>query len=247
MAMSCEKCSLSISVANELFTVCEGKCAKYFHADCVGVTESALCTLSSNIIWICNTCMVWLCRARENVNVDVATNTPPARSLGDEIDELKCTVSEMANTLAKVIQQTESAALYRHSTPVSSPKALDGSSLDEVACGLIQQESMQITSQTCESDYFSLYLTNIDRCATENDISVMVSHSLNVPISCCTDVVKLVPRNKNTNTLDYVSFKVVLRVDLKPLALTASTWPKGMKYREFISRMNETWKPTIKK
>lgn len=244
MASSCKKCSLPIGI-DELFTVCEGKCAKSFHASCVGVSEADVCALSKNIIWICDTCMVLFYRARERTNADAATNTAPSRSLEDEIDELKCTVSEIVNALENVLQKPNTAAPYLHSTPTSSPKLLDGT-CEDFPSGSTRNESLQFAPRTSERPppTFALYLTNIDRHVSENDISVMISRSLNAPLSCCYDVVKLIPKNKIAHALDFISFKAVLNEDLKPLAMNPATWPKGIKYREFVSRFNETWKPS---
>lgn len=244
MEKKCKKCALSINVNDELYTVCEGDCAKSFHAACVGLTEDDLCALSNNIIWICDPCMVLFCRKRERMHTtDATTNTEPTRSMENEIDDLKRTVTEIANTLANVVQKLDVAAPIHHSTPVSSSKLLDGTN-DMSACDNLQpEESSQCPLQIPESETFSLYLTNIDSSASENDISLLISRTLNVPLSYCADVVKLVPQHKNVRMLDYVSFKVVLRRDLKPLALSASTWPKRIKFREFVNKMNVTWKP----
>lgn len=252
MDRKCEKCSLSIKVDSELYTVCEGHCAKYFHATCVGLTKDDLCALSSNIIWICDACMVRFCRIRDRMCADASTNTESSQSVEDQINDLKCTVKEISNMLANVMPQImpkpDVAAPIRHSTPVSSPKPLDKTN-DSVADGRLQPEpepsqcSLHTLMPECET--FSLYLSNIDNSATENDVSVLISRSLNVPLSCCNNVVKLVPKNKNVTVLDYVSFKAVLKIDLKPVALSASTWPSRIKYREFLNRMNETWKPLM--
>lgn len=234
MKKNCEKCSLAINMDTDLYTVCEGKCAKSFHADCVGVTEDQLCAFSNNIVWICDSCMVLFCRYRERTNADAATCTEMSRPLEDEINDLKSTVAEIVQTLAEVVRRQDPIVPYQHSTPVSSPKLHEGNNMT-TGCTSKQTD--------IDSDEFSLYLTNIDRNATEEDISVMVSRSLDAPISSCRDVVKLVPKEKCTNTIDYISFKIVLNGKLKTLALNECTWPKGIKFREFVSRSNETWKP----
>lgn len=247
MEKQCGKCSLSINVNDDLYTVCEGHCAKWFHATCVDITEDDMCALSGNIIWICDACMVLFCRIRERIHADATTNTESSRSVEDEIIDLKRTVTEIANTLANVMQKSDEAVPIHHSTPVSSPKLPNRTTVTDVIASARSEEPSQCSLQIpeAESDTFSLYLTNIDKSATENDISVLISRSLNVPLSCCTDVLKLVPKHKNMRLLDYVSFKVVLSRDLKPLALSATTWPKRIKYREFVNRMNETWSPSL--
>lgn len=236
---NCEKCSLHIDIDKEPFTVCEGICAKSFHAECVGLSVTDLSVLSGNILWLCNGCLTAFCRYREKSSTDAATNTSATRSIEDEITELKNTVAGIADTLARVTQKI--APIVPHcSTPVSSLKPLDGTG--EILGEASENERTQASSHE-ESRDFSLYLTHIDKCATENDISQMVSRSLGAPLSSCNEVVKLVPKWKDINTLDYISFKVVLDRKWEPTAMTASTWPKGVKFREFVNQLNETWRP----
>lgn len=237
MEKNCEKCCSIISLDTELYTVCEGRCAKYFHANCVGVSEADLCAFSKNIIWLCDPCMTLFCRTRERMTADISTSTDQHKFMDveGEILQLKSAVAEIVKTFADV-RKSDPVARHRHSTPVSSPKATYDD-YNEIACCSSQTENGN------ESGEFSLYLTNIDNSATESDISLLVSRSLRVPLSSCNDVVKLVPKWKNVNQMEYVSFKVVLKSDMKLLALQASTWPKEIKYREFKHRMNDTWKP----
>lgn len=229
----------------DLYTVCDGICAKSFHAECVGVQESDLCALSSNIIWICDPCMKMFCKMRERNFTDVATNTDLRCSLMDEVNVLKNTVAEIVQTLSNVVQNQNSFVPKNCSTPISSPKVFDGSrenisSTKQHDCTDCTDSPSEITEH--ESDVFSLYLSNIDRRATENDISVIVYEQLGSSLLCY-DIVKLIPKRRNAMNLDYVSFKIVLDKRLKPAALTASTWPKGIKFREFVNRFNDTWKP----
>lgn len=241
----CEKCSLTIDVRAELFTVCEGRCAKSFHAECVGLTESDVCALSCNIIWMCNPCMKEYCQKRGKSFVNTATNTNAAadepKSMTDEINELKTTVANIACTLSKLVEKPELTATHLCSTPISPLKLFDGTNGTHCS-STTQNESFEVSTDSPDSDVFSLYLTNIDKCATINDIGLMVSRQLGVPLSKCLDVVSLMPKWKNVSTIDYASFKVVLERSLKPIAMTASTWPKGVKFREFINRRN-TWSP----
>lgn len=238
----CGKCSLVIDVYADLYTVCEGMCAKSFHAKCVDLTEANLCALSSNIIWLCNPCMKVFCRMRERNSTDVATNTDtPPRSVVEDLNELRNTVEDIVCTLSKIVQKPNFATPHHCSTPISSLNLFDGT--NEIGCTTKRDESLESTTDMPDDDVFSLYLTNIHKCVTKDDISSMVAQQLGAPLSNCLDVVKLMPKSRNINTLDYVSFKVVLDKRWKIIAMTAATWPKGVKFREFVSRLNETWKP----
>lgn len=243
MDRCCGKCSVMIDINADLYTVCEGMCAKSFHAECVSVTETDLCALSSNIIWICSPCMTVFRRMRERVSTDVATNTDTPKSMLDDISELKTTVADIVCTLSKITQTNSDLNTPHHcSTPISLLKVFDGT--NEVVCSsTTQDEILDLSTEAPDNDVFALYLTNIDKCATVNDISLMVSQQLGVPLSDCGDVVKLIPKWRNTKTFDYVSFKITLKKHLKTSALDASTWPRGVKFREFVNRPYDAWKP----
>lgn len=92
------------------------------------------------------------------------------------------------------------------------------------------------------NDTFALFLTNIECHTTEDDISRLVCESLDIANMKNVKVRKLVPKGKTNDELVFVSFKVGLEAELKTIALKPSTWPRGIKYREFVSR-NVTWKP----
>lgn len=236
---SCGKCSLTIDAAVDSFSVCGGKCFKMFHLECAGLSLSDLSVLSYNIIWVCDACMRDLCRYRVRKFADSTTNTLSSRTVEDEIHELKNTVAAIADTLANVTQKTR--PVPNSSTPISSLKVLNGTNETfDFAC---DDRSTMGSSSTDECREFSLYLTHIDRRATENDIKQMVSRSLSAPLSDCYEVVKLVPRWRNVNTLDYISFRIMLDKKWKILAMNPSTWPKGVVFREFVSRQSEPWRP----
>lgn len=46
-------------------------------------------------------------------------------------------------------------------------------------------------------------------------------------------VVKLVPKDKDPATLNFVTFKVGMKLSLKTSALSKETWPENIYFREF--------------
>lgn len=241
-AKNCKKCALPVDI-NKPFTVCEGRCAQSFHGECANLTESELCVLSTNIIWMCDGCLKEFFRYREKSFVDATTNTSLYTSVEDEIKELKSTVADIVDALAKVVPRTKPIAPLSSTpvtpVPVSSLELFDGT--DEMLDS--EQERTQVSPHTEDRRNFALYLTRIDKWSTELDIHRMVCRSLAAPSSVCKEVVKLVPKWKDISMLDYVSFKIVLDGKCKSLAMQQSTWPKGIKFREFVNQLNETWKP----
>lgn len=90
---------------------------------------------------------------------------------------------------------------------------------------------------------FSLFLSNIDASATEWDVHELVARSLGTSDPELLDVIRLTTNWNSRRAPDYVSFKVVLDRKYKARAMNPSTWPINVKFREFVKRSNNTWKP----
>lgn len=86
----------------------------------------------------------------------------------------------------------------------------------------------------------SLFLTNIDRFATEKEVECMVRRSVGIEMEEEINVIKLVPKWKNVSLLDYASFRVVLDIRWKTVVMNSDTWPTGIKFREFVSTRSKT-------
>lgn len=72
---------------------------------------------------------------------------------------------------------------------------------------------------------------------------LMVARALGLSDPESINVAKLVSKWKSHLNLDFISFKVLLPTELKLRALTPTTWPRNVRYRECIRR-NNTWKPS---
>lgn len=157
-----------------------------------------------------------------------------------QIVELQNQVSGILTTLAEITLKLNSmpTQLPSHQTqPVSSSTLLEGSNCNYECF----DENHNSSGENNES--FALYLTNIDSSVSESDINLMVSRCLEVSNEDRIDVKKLVPKWVDCSKLDFVSFKVVLHEKWKLQSLIASTWPRGVKFREFVNRFDHTWKP----
>lgn len=224
MNTECKKCTTDIDVMNGLYTICEGRCARRFHASCVGVSEADLCALSKNMIWICDECMDEFCKAR-----DGTLNSPRAHSTASiavELDMLKTAVTRINDAIARISHIIgPSDPMQRHSPPVSS---IDTFHMDEPPVVSTPKSSnntnVQTSNQSCDES-FSLVLSNIDCNVTEGEIVSLVSSSLSVPGPECINVTKLVPRWKQNEKLDFISFKVVLNIRWKQIAMNKTNWP----------------------
>lgn len=238
----CKKCFRCIDCLVELYTICEGDCACFFHADCVGLKEADFDVLSrpTNIIWMCDGCMMKYKKARDGIRPDPADATETTTTIEQEVRELKIAVTGILDTLSKV-SPTVSPDGARHSTPIAYT-LFDGTNGPDDAT---DYENLQRSSDTAIDDRFALFLSNIDPCATEVDVHRMVSHALGISRPECLDVIKLTKKWNNRRIVDFVSFKVIIDRKWKSKALEPSTWPIKIRFREFIDKQNDTWRPIL--
>lgn len=240
----CKKCTQNVDAHTEQFTVCEGECACLFHANCVGLSEDDLCTfaLKTNIIWMCDECMVKFRRMSGGTWLTSSADSIKGKAIDDEIRDLKTTVAGILETLSKLAATpvlNDRAPL--HSTPVSTNMQFDEMTTSDTDASNVGNE--QQSSQYTERDDFSLFISNIDSSVSERDIQRMVCLALNTPDPEHIDVSKLVSKWNNSHPPDFISFKVTLNKKWKDQAMNPLIWPKYVKFREFFTRHNVTWRP----
>lgn len=238
---TCKKCSKRVDMRTDLFTVCEGECACFYHAACVNLTEDVLQILSGNIIWICDQCMIQFQRTRGNIRPNSHSDVFTAKSIEEEVIELKNTVAGIVQTLSSIVPANQlNTTVPRHSTPKSTHAPSNGTCISSVNANC--DESQRSPCAPIDTD-FSLFLSNIDASVTEWDVHQLVARSLGTTDPEPIDVVKLTSNWSGRRALDFVSFKVVLDRKYKDRAMNPSTWPVNVKFREFVKRSSNTWKP----
>lgn len=250
--MQCNECLNTIDRKCDRYTVCEGRCAKRYHAACVGITEATMDALfSKNVLWMCDKCLLDFCTTRdanESKTNDVCCSHPTTCEA--EIDDLKTKVAGIIETLATMASERKSNGIdttgKQHSTPDLSPidrtHLLDGTKEIHTDAFVSGNSSTVPTDLTDCNDTFSLFITNIECHTTERDIERLVCESLSLTDSRNVRVKKLISNKSANNVIDFVSFRVVIPNEFKSLAMQPSTWPKNVKYREFENRI-VTWKP----
>ena len=80
-----------------------------------------------------------------------------------------------------------------------------------------------------------LYLSGLQPTITDADVTKVVTRCLNLNADHPINVARLVPKGTDISKLTFVSYKIGLDPQLKQLALTASSWPTGLLFREFIN------------
>ena len=209
--MICKKCCLPIDSYTDLSTVCEGQCAGVFHAACVGLTEAQLDTLNNNIIWFCDECAMFYRNMRDGSPAKTVTN------VDQELTAIRLQIMGIQNTLSLIVPPAQPAANL-HSTPLSSPSQVDRTRqnsdvevnrVNKATNTSISNSSLLATSLSAVEpilplsstgtensssqpvEAFALFLSNINSIVTEQQVSDLVSRSLDSKLPF--KVKKLVP------------------------------------------------------
>lgn len=249
---TCDKCKSTIRRNKGNWMACDGFCSKMFHTECISLTESDLMTcIARNIMWFCDECLpkLWEIKNRETVNstksIDVISRDT-ITSLEAQIEKLNADIANMNETLQDVIScsNTREGKSDARRT-FCEPNSMQQSNL---LCGTKDStpsfSNCSTSSPSCSTSHcFWMYFTRIASFTSENDIRNLVRESLHCDGRIF--VRKLVPPWKDPATMDYVSFKVGIAENFKDMAMETSTWPKGLRFREFVNAENSLWAPPL--
>lgn len=239
----CKKCSRGINVYIDLFTVCEGECACFFHANCVNISEDVLPILSGNVLWMCDSCIRKFQIMRDNTRSTSREEISGTKPIEAEVMELKSTVADILQTLSKIVPDPAfNRPAPHHSTPITPHPLSNGTSANVMNATNVSSGGNLRQPMCTTDDDFSLFLSNIDVSVTERDVHALVVRSLGTPEPERIDVIKLGSNWNTHRALDYVSFKVMLDKKWKSRALDSSIWPNNVRFREFIKKNSNTWK-----
>lgn len=238
--MECGKCNSSVDARSQSFVVCEGECSKCYHVDCVGLTEAHTeCIAINNILWMCDLCLDRFYKTRSApLDKPQPECSTPVES---ELAGIKSQINDIMNTLSVLMSKSLVNVTLDSPTPISSTKLIDGNN-EEFENNSNPEESC-LKASDLEKETFALFLTNVDSYVTEREIEEMVRKSIRLTTDEKITVFKLVPKWIDIDSIDYASFKIVLNARWKTISLNSSTWPSGIKFREFVSLRGRAWRP----
>lgn len=234
--------------------VCQGYCGAAFHAVCVNVDaplQEQLATTSKNLFWMCDGCAGIFTNAHFRsmmTKFDERSSAVSAAflSMQSEIDKLQ---SAMSTLTAKTEEKISTPALFatqqlwprkdRLNTPLSSSKRRrfdDGGSLS-VSTGTVGTKAAGVIKtvqfdQRDDNNLLWIYLSAFHPTTSESQIASLVSECLDLA-SVTPKVVKLVPKGRDVNSLQFVSFKVGIAENFREKALSSDSWPENIRFREF--------------
>lgn len=231
MEKACSECCQAIVGIDQV--ACRGYCGGIFHMTCAGVSRALLSYFTShkkNLFWMCVKCAEMFENSHFR-SISCCSHEPsPLASLSEAINELRTEIKQLSTKPATL---PAPPALPRpEPRPPQAPKARY---MANTAAQYGSKESSQnivtVQNSTVGNDKFWLYLSRIRPDATNELISAIVKECLETTVD--PEVVKLVPKGKDTAGLSFISFKIGLDQDLKTTALDPSTWPEGIMFREF--------------
>lgn len=185
--------------------------------------------MNPNILWICNKCR----RAKEErrssqkASIIDSTTTSDIVELKTEMERTKVMLNELSHKFDSL-----NASSFQSEQSGDSQHVLNSS--------LFTSTRHDHSIQNQGHSNTSLFVSNIAPDVTDEEFKRMVEETVGpgniVSFKC------LVPAWKEKSSLDYISYKVVVNVK-HGTASNAVNWPNGVRCREFVNRLNESWRP----
>ena len=257
MAKNCGKCVKAIRGIE--FAKCGGYCDQLFHFACCGTTRPAYETVSSNSFWLCDDCRAIV---NNRCLKELCAVDPTIQALKLELEGMKEQIATLAsavetntvNTKADLMQFGKQLSECKLNTtnnltdkseitprgptiwplinrPAPKRRREERISNRDIITGTNANRSTAVVTVPVAENKFWIYLSRIHPDVSVDNIEQMVKEC----IQCAEppEIVKLVKKDADLKSLRFVSFKVGFDPKLKATALSPSTWPTGILFREF--------------
>lgn len=96
-----------------------------------------------------------------------------------------------------------------------------------------QNDNSNASSHQSKEQRKSIVISNISKNISENHIIDYLADELKID-KLSIRVTTLAPAGKNLNDLSYMQYRVSTPASLYPRTISAGTWPKGVRVRDFI-------------
>lgn len=243
MESICFACTQTVNQTDEI--VCKGFCRSTFHLECAHQSSEMRNSVAacSQLYWMCEACA----KMMENANFRQAISSTNsvmemmAEQQTKALDEMRKEIALNTTKINAILQRTPSQTTPlapRSQPPLPSrkrPRLVIEEPLhhDNTTVGtkeISADESIPLAASRTEEKFW-LYLSGFDPQATSQQIENLVKSNLKTDETV--DVAKLVPKGRSLDELSFVSFKVGMNQGLKDVALSASSWQKGITFRPF--------------
>nr|XP_029728522.1 uncharacterized protein LOC115266430 [Aedes albopictus] len=264
MSLVCGSCAGDI---DDVKVVCRGICKAVFHPGCCGISAEVFEEVMKNpqVFWYCPSCTSLMEDMRVRNIICAAYETGQSQALNSHSGIMQDLKSEIMVELKEEIRTSFARWINSSSfTPKSfkrvgiNPRLTRSRRLFSAAddgvpkrpqplllgTGSTPSPSMDIITVPPAQPKFWLYLSRIARDVTADQICALAKKRLG---SDDVQVTRLVAKGKDVNTLSFISFKIGMNMELKTKALSTSTWPRGVLYREFSDNRSggNFWRPEL--
>lgn len=169
----------------------------------------------------------------------IAMKFKPTEESRNELEQLKKDVAKVNESLAELITIAKKENINQPS------KIPPKSKLNDLSNALSSTRLPSDFSQEVLGDEtLDLFLSNIVQDVTDNEMQDLVRDVLEALESVF--IKRLVPAWKDQSSMDYVSFKVELHQKYRINALKSTSWPRGIRCREFKNNCHNTWRPAYR-
>ncbi|XP_055527375.1 uncharacterized protein LOC129719990 [Wyeomyia smithii] len=249
MTAACHTCKKEVTDAS---VQCCGFCKAVFHLKCCNISPAIAEEIHRNkqLFWMCQSCTSLMGDIRFRAAVGTAfefglnnafsAHGEIAKSLKTEIMvELKNEIRSNFTALINSSSHTPKSSTWPiyPMRSVRSRRLFQKSEIEErrqsdLMCGTGNSLSPSDGTFTVPppSQKFWIYLSRISRDVTAEQVCELAKQRLGTND---VEAVRLVAKGKDIKSLSFISFKVGISADLKSKALSTSTWPRGMLFREF--------------
>lgn len=226
-----------------------GFCSTLYHVgrECSGVSRTDMNNFFSKgaAIWICPPCrqkfdgnstrnLLKTQAVCIDLQSQIARLTQMVQDLASKVDD-NCRTSsgvDSGTIRASVDGKTMENVIGSGNSLKARRYGNDGSKIPPPMKGTKTVDTCNLTvTNVIAEPRFWLYLTGFRPSVTKDDVGKFVKDSLEYDEDI--EVVKLVTKDADLSKLSFVSFKIGLHPDLQDRALSPSTWPSGVGFREF--------------
>lgn len=262
MSLVCHSCAGDVT--GEHIT-CQGFCNATFHPRCCGVSADSFEEVMRNpqVFWLCKSCSTLMRDVRFRGTTRSAHELGQEAVLHSQSNILNNLKSEILSELKTVIQSNFTAMINSNAfTPKTSrrfdiePRLTRGRRLFSTnnpapterkptllrGSGSTLSPSDHIATVPVSAPKFWLYISRIAPDVSVEQITALTKRRLGTDD---VKVIRLVAKGRDTKEMSFISFKIGIPNELKEKALSTSTWPKGIVFREFrYENVNVTaWRP----
>lgn len=259
MTTVCHACTADVT---DMPVRCKGFCKAEFHLKCSKIPADIAEELIKNkqIFWMCQSCTKLMDDVRVRSSIRAAYETGQNKILSEHTEIVQNLKMEIMFELKNEIRSNFTALINSSShTPKSgthpayAERFLGRRKLFQKQTANPQQELMCGTGNSLSpstdnftvpapSQKFWIYLSRISRDVTADQVRELARQRLGTDD---VEAVRLVANGRDISTLSFISFKIGINPELKAKALSTSTWPKGMLFREFRDNKAAAnfWKP----